>query len=171
MVKKLCIAAMLIGIFSGNIPAQSNTKVALTDFKSIAGNWYGSLTYLDYSSGKPYSMPANVLVTLLEKENKVVFVSTYPDEPKANSTDTTIITGDGTMIDKETVKSVTRQNDGTVIITEHSGTDGNDDKPAIIRHTYSLNNKIFSIKKEVKFAGATDWIKRNEYNYSRGLKK
>ena len=144
-----------------------NNKISVADFKPVAGEWFGHLTYLDYSSGKPYTMPANVQITLLNKEHKLLFASSYPDEPKANSTDTTIISADGAMIDEEVVKSVKKLNDNTEIITEYKATDGNDNKPAIIRHTYTLSNKRFSIKKEVKFEGTTEWIKRNEYNYSR----
>jgi hypothetical protein len=35
--------------------AQTNFKTLLKDFQGISGNWKGSLTYLDYSTGKPYA--------------------------------------------------------------------------------------------------------------------
>ena len=40
--------------------AQKSSKVTVADLKPLTGKWQGSLTYLDYSSGKPFTMPANV---------------------------------------------------------------------------------------------------------------
>jgi hypothetical protein len=53
------------------------------------------------------------------------------------------------------------------MITEVDGNDGNDNKKAVIRHTYLLKSNAFSIIKEVKFEGTDKWIKRNEYQLNR----
>ena len=42
--------------------AQSNLKTTVKDLEKLSGSWQGSLTYLDYSSGKPYTMPADIEV-------------------------------------------------------------------------------------------------------------
>jgi hypothetical protein len=47
--------------------------------------------------------------------------------------------------------------------TEVDGNDGNDNKKAVLRHTYELKSNTFSVTKEVKFEGSEKWIKRNEY--------
>ena len=44
-------------------------------------------------------------------------------------------------------------NGGFTFITEIDGEDGNDNKKAILRHTYQLNSKFFSVRKDVKFVG------------------
>ena len=49
------------------------------------------------------------------------------------------------------------------MITEVGGNDGNDNKKAILRHTYILKSNTYSIIKDVKFEGTDKWIKRNEY--------
>ena len=51
--------------------------------------------------------------------------------------------------------------------TEVDGNDGNDNKKAVLRHTYLLKSNTFSIIKEVKFEGTDKWIKRNEYLLNR----
>ncbi|MEO5942700.1 MAG: hypothetical protein ABIP30_15405 [Ferruginibacter sp.] len=35
-------------------------KTSVRDFDKLVGSWEGSLTYLDYSSGKPYTMSADI---------------------------------------------------------------------------------------------------------------
>ena len=53
--------------------AQISFKTIQKDFYKLSGTWEGSLTYLDYSSGKPYTMPANVEIKRIGKTNKFVF--------------------------------------------------------------------------------------------------
>jgi hypothetical protein len=55
------------------------------------------------------------------------------------------------------------------MITEIDGNDGNDNKKAILRHTYIFNSNTYSIIKDVKFEGTDKWIKRNEYLLNQSL--
>ena len=154
-----------ITIFAGS--AQTTSTISSKDLKVIKGSWYGSLTYLDYSSNKPYTMPADVYVSQAGK-NTFILSHTYPDEPKANSADTIIISGNGKMINEEPVKSIRKPDNGNKeIVTEYLSVDGNDNKPAIIRHTYTVGKSFFSVRKEVQFTGQNEWLKRNEYRYTR----
>lgn len=165
---KLYLIATLTFLISTICIAQSNFKTIPKDFKNLAGSWQGSLTYLDYSSGKPYTMPANIDVKRINKTNNIAFSNIYPNEPSANSIDTIAITRDGKYINKESVKSKRKLADGNIeIITEESGTDGNDNKPAILRHTYTLGTTTYKKRKDVQFIGETRWINRNEYSYTR----
>ena len=51
----------LIHLIMSNGIAQSNKPILRPhDLKSLVGTWSGQLTYLDYTSGKPFNMPANV---------------------------------------------------------------------------------------------------------------
>lgn len=157
-----------LAIFSAGFSAQSNSKRLLKDIQKVSGSWKGSLTYLDYSSGKPYSMPAEVIIYRIEKTNKFLFSNIYPNEKNANSTDTIIVSSDGKYIDNELVKSRRKLNNGDIeIITENIGKDGNDNKPATIKHTYIFGNKVLKKRKDVQFTGDTKWINRHEYSYSR----
>lgn len=130
--------------------------------------WKGTLTYLDYTSGKPYSMPANVEVRLIENSNSFILNDTYPDEPQANSSDTLQISADGRMVDNETVQlNRLLKNGEREIITQTKGIDGNQRKPATIQHIYTIGKVHFSIKKLVKFDTDTAFFLRHEYAYTR----
>lgn len=148
--------------------AQNNFNPIPKDFNRLVGSWQGSLTYLDYSSGKPYTMAAVIEIKKVIKTNQFVFSNIYPNELSANSIDTIVISTDGKYIDKETVKSRRKLANGDIeIITEESGKDGNDNKPAIFRHTYSFGTTTYSNKKDVQFIGNTKWINRHIYSYSK----
>ncbi|RYG06800.1 MAG: hypothetical protein EOO07_28575 [Chitinophagaceae bacterium] len=136
--------------------------------KPLIGEWHGSLTYLDYSSGKPYTMPANIQIRLSNNAKDLIIANIYPNEPKANSVDTLKISGNGKMINRETITSVYNLKSGSKqIITEYNGKDGNDNKPAVIRHTYTFDKNRYSNQKDVQFDGEKTWIKRHEYSYTK----
>lgn len=137
----LPIVLLLCLMNSSLLKAQNGTTLSAKDFNLFPGKWQGTLTYLDYSSNTSYAMPANVEIRQIKKSKQYIFYNTYPDEPKANSADTVIISADGKMIDKEIVKTIVNTDNGnTEITTELSATDGNDNKPALIRHTYIAGN-------------------------------
>ena len=73
--------------------------------KQLLGDWKGRLTYLDYQSNKPYTMPADLIVTQLPNGYQLVFSNIYPNEPKANNHDTLTLREGGKMIDNEVVMS------------------------------------------------------------------
>jgi hypothetical protein len=142
-------------------------SLQIEDLSSSVGHWKGKLTYLDYSSGKPYSMSANIKISLTEDRNGFIMGYEYPDEPHANSKDTTYIVNK--LFGKDKIVEFKKAADGGfTLVTEIAGEDGNDYKKAILRHTYLLNNNTFSVVKDVKFEGADKWIKRNEYLLNRG---
>ncbi len=143
-------------------------KCSLQDFNALIGSWKGSLTYLDYSSGKPYTMRADLEVSAIQGSGNLLFANLYPNEPKANSADTFRISPDGKFIDQERVISRKKSKDGSLeIITQTTGVDGNDHQEAIIKHVYNISPSYFSIRKEVRFNNEKDFIKRHEYAYSK----
>ena len=96
------------------------------------------MTYLDYSTGKPYTMPANLDIKRLGKTNKFLFANSYPNEKSANSIDTLSVSKDGKYINKEFIKSRSKLPNGDLeIITEEKEKNGNDNKPATFKHTYT----------------------------------
>jgi len=147
---------------------RAQLKVSQKDLKTLIGDWQGSLTYLDYSSGKPYTMPANIRVKASTNAKDLIISNIYPKEPKANSVDTMKISDNGTMINREAVTSISNLKNGSrQITTEYKGKDGNDDKSATIRHTYTFDKKNYSIRKDVQFEGEKTWLKRHEYSYAK----
>ena len=148
--------------------AQNIFKIIQKDFEKLSGTWQGSLTYLDYSSGKPYTMPADIEIKRFDKTNKFIFSNIYPDELSANSMDTLSVSTDGKYIANELVKSRRKLRNGDIeIITEDFGKDGNENKPATFRHTYIFGATTYKNRKDVRFTGETKWINRHEYSYKK----
>jgi len=142
--------------------------VSVKDFKPAFGKWKGTLTYIDYTSGKPYSMPCKITVIADQLSNrKVILNIEYPNEPQANGKDTVVISADGKMIGDDLVISNEKVKGVTKIIAERTGEDGNDHRKALLRHTFTFSRKSFSKRKEVRFEGEDKWILRNEYKMSR----
>lgn len=158
--------ALLLSLFAMILQVNAQTRLTSKDLESMIGNWKGTLTYKDYSSGKETAIRSNLSISS-PKPNNFSFAATYPDEPKANSTDMVVLSADGRMLDGERVLNVMRLTDGLKIVTESRGPDGNDNKMASFRHTYQWFDDSFMIKKEVRFDGTKEWILRNESNYLR----
>lgn len=156
---------LLVLVSSSPLPAQ---RVKPADLHTLLGKWKGSLTYLDYKSGKPYTMPADLEVVAVDRKTQWEFSNIYPDEPEANDKDTLRLTDRGRMFDGESIKSKQRLPNGDlVLVTEVTGTDGNDDQAALIRHTYTIGKLVYEVKKEVRFVGTEQWVLRHTYRYSR----
>ncbi|MCM5530352.1 hypothetical protein [Parasegetibacter sp. NRK P23] len=161
----MAVLAILIAA-TGN--AQTNFKTLIKTFEGITGNWQGSLTYLDYSTGKPYTMPADMSFKRINNTNRFLLYNIYPNEKSANSIDTITISTNGDYIGNEQVKSRRKLSNGDIeIITEERGKDGNDNKDATFRHTYIIGKQTCRIRKDVLFEGAKEWINRHEYVYKR----
>ena len=144
----------------------SEAKIVPTDLKTVLGDWKGTLTYLDYSSGKPYAMPANLTVEEGRNEEELGLGYIDPNEPKANNSEKIKISEDGSQLNKKRIQSKQRLANGKIqIITEYEGKDNK--KKALIRNIYILAAKEFVIRKEVQFETSDKWILRNEYKYSR----
>ena len=146
----------------------SQAKITPDDLKISIGSWEGTITYLDYQTNEPYTMPTNLVVRQGKNENILVLNYRYPKEPKANSSDKIKIGKNGFLLNKNKIKSREELEDGTIQIqTEHMGKD--DKRKALIRYTYSMSSTTFVIQKEVQFNKEEEWIKRNEFNFSKQI--
>ena len=129
----------------------------------------GKLIYMDYITGKPLTILANIRISLTDDKKGYVAGYEYPKEPHANSKDTTYVVDQ--LFGKDRIVAFKKDSTGGFnFITEIDGEDGNDHKKAILRHTYQLISNTYSIKKEVKFEGSDIWVKRNEYLLNRAGK-
>ncbi len=153
---------LLTILFAVSISFCFGQSFQVKDLSKSIGFWEGKLTYLDYSSGKPYSMVANITLSLTQDQKGFIMSYEYPKEPHANVKDTTYVTGN--LFGKDRIVAFNQEQNGDFqLITDVDGEDGNDNKKAVLRHTYLLKEEQFSIVKEVKFVGTDRWIKRNEY--------
>lgn len=134
------------------------------DLSTIIGEWKGSLTYIDYKTNKPFTMPADMLIENGRNNYEFKLYIEYPKERNANSTDNIKISKDGTKINKADIISIEKLSDEEIkIITQNQGKDNKE--KAEIRMIYILGNTKLIIRKEVKFENTEDWLLRNEYNF------
>jgi len=159
-------------LFSYQVVAQQSNSlitkntVGPEDIEIIIGDWTGSLTYVDYSSNEPYTMPADVTVRQGKNKNKFTLNFKYPNEPNANSKGQISISKKGDKINTEIVVSKRKlSNEQLEIITEYNGKDNK--KKALISNKYILSTKQFVIRKEVRFENSNEWVMRNEYRFKR----
>ncbi|NNM15901.1 MAG: hypothetical protein HKO56_04510 [Bacteroidia bacterium] len=159
---------VLLLLFSQTNYAYAQNSITPSDLKVLQGDWTGSLTYIDYRSNKPYTMPADLVVKQGNNENQLSLHNSYPNEPKANNKEKIKISKEGDYLNKKPIKSIDRSTEGQIqITTEYTGKDNNQE--ALIRNVYILGENQFIIKKEVKFDNSDKWLKRNEFNYKRKL--
>lgn len=144
----------------------SQSIVTTDDLKTLLGEWTGTLTYIDYSSNKPFTMPANLIVKQGKNNHQLLLNINYPKEPNANSKDKIKISKDGTQLNKLDIISKQDLANGQIqITTQYTGKDNG--KKALIKNIYIIGTSDFIIRKEVKFENSEDWLMRNEYKYSR----
>lgn len=167
MKKTQIIILILLG-FIINVSAQRRPlQFQITNLSSSVGHWTGVLTYLDYSSSNSYTIPADIDISYTSTKSGYIRVYTYPNEPKANSTDTTYTKESGKYFGREKVISFVKNNSRDfTLITEFDDVDGNDKKEATIRHKYQLEGNSFIIRMDVKFKGTANWINRHEYRFT-----
>lgn len=155
---------------NSEIAADSQSGVIrTTDFDALVGEtWRGTLTYLDYSSKKLTTIRSTMRVTPAEN-GAWTFAVGYDDEPHADGASTLRITDSGTRIQiddtAERVVSRTNTPTGFQFVTEQQGAD--DERPATIRKTYTRAADTFSIRKDVRLDGTTEFFNRHVYEWKR----
>ncbi len=152
-------------IAASSISAQS-PSISTEDLGPLAGGiWTGTLTYVDYGSGKRTSIKCNLKVSSAEAGTWVAEYI-YPDEPKANSTSRIQVSNEGREFAGQRLVEKVRDKDGVLrFVTETEDTDNN--KRALFRFTYVLSAKQFSIRKDVKVVGTAEFFERNTYSWTR----
>ena len=161
MKTKLFYVLLLISLYG-----TAQTKISSDELNSLMGEWTGSLTYMDYSTNEPFSMPANVTVKPGKNDNQILLFYEYPNEPQANSKGKVTVSKEGSAINgNPLVSSENLENGDTQFTTESSGKDNNE--KALIRNIYVIGEKRFIIRKEVKFDSSDEWLQRNEFKFER----
>ncbi len=160
----LIIIFLVISAFSFT---SDEPVITSDDLNILTGKkWSGKLTYLDYKSNKEVSIPAELTVEKTDDQDVFIFINEYPEEPKANASETIRIDDNGKTFSNETVTEKISDESGYLkLVTEREGMD--DEKPALIRHTYFISIKKFVIKKEVKFSDGVNFITRHSYEFER----
>lgn len=134
-------------------------------FKQVVGSWEGSLTYLDYSTNKPFTIPANIEIEQVA-ERTFTLLNSFPEETNVVWVDTFQFNTENLFLNTANIIETKIIGNTFNFITEEAGFDGNDNAPAIIRHFYTVCADSFSSRKEVKFIDSDKWVIRHTYNYS-----
>ena len=165
---KTFVLALLIGSQIVGLVSTKEANITRDDLQVLTGvQWSGTLTYLDYRSNKKVSIPSDLIVRPNGEDKwSWVFEYRYPDEPKANDEEIVRLSEDGKTINGEVVLERTSLPDSKVrFVTEKKAEDNN--RRAVMRFTYSLSAKSFSIKKEVRYEDENQFFERNEYSWKR----
>lgn len=148
--------------------AQQSSSVSIRELSVLVGSWKGTLNYGGTIIRKPYTTTAELVVKQIGSSNKFELLHVYTKDPNDNTRDTISISDNGTALNRATIKSKRTTSDGNMeIITEVPGFDHDNDKAAIVRHTYTIGKQNYKFKKEVQLEGLSDWLERQEFNYAR----
>jgi hypothetical protein len=157
----IVIAFSLIAFNNTN----AQVSISLEDFKILNNtSWEGTLTYLDYQSGKLTPVSTTMQITITDKviEQNIQYTWEHNKNVKAK----TKIRKKGTYLGKQKVISKTIKADGSMqLITSAEGTDNN--KNATLYYTYEFNNDTYKVMKEVQFEGSENRFMRNTYDYKK----
>lgn len=163
------IFGLLLAVLAFAVAASAQTaSISARDLKPLEGRqWTGTLTYLDYTSGKKTTIKSNIVVTHSNSDAlSWTFEMYYPLEPAADGKDDVSLSLDGRTFNGEAVIESSKLPGGILrVVTTAPGRDDNRD--ATIRHTYLIGKRTFSIRKEVKFDGTDGFIERNIYDWER----
>lgn len=127
-------------------------------------DWKGTLTYLDYQSGKKVGIPCNMKISQI-KSNSYQVEYLYPDEPQANGKSKVNIGEDGQLFEGRRVIESGQKGDYFMIRTVSAGKD--DNKKVVLFYTYTFNERELRIKKEFQSLGSNELKFRNEYAFTR----
>ena len=164
---KTIMALLLAILVMGGSSREEGPVVRSADLMILTGaRWSGSLTYLDYRSNRKVTIPSTLQVGRDPKDqNSFIFDYQYPDEPQAASREVVVIGSSGGTLTGERVVARRDQAGGLVLVTEKAGMDNQ--RPALIRHTYQISPASFSIRKEVRYGAEEEFLQRNEYRWQR----
>ena len=145
-----------------NLYAQET--IATNDFAILDNtSWTGTLTYIDYQSGKPTDIATTMQIKISDMtiEQNIQYVW----EPNKNVKSRTKIKKDGSVLgNQKVISKILKEDDTMQIITTLKGKD--DGKKAILYYTYEFNSNSYKVTKEVQFNDSGERFMRNCYSYS-----
>ncbi|MFM9911289.1 MAG: DoxX family protein [Chitinophagaceae bacterium] len=161
----------MILLMSTSLIAQTPPIIQANELINLQGNWIGTLTYLDYGSGKETVIACNIFghpKKTSKKNNTWVLDFSYPKEKGQEHVDEYRINKDGKTINKLKLLEKSLLPDGTLkIVLEEKGKDGNDQKPATFQRILLIGAQKLSIIKMVRFDDSKEFFKRHEFSFSR----
>ncbi|GAB3824254.1 DoxX family protein [Hymenobacter jeollabukensis] len=153
-------------------PPADTPAVRLADFRPLLRyDWQGTLTYLDYQSQRPVTLVTR-LNGMQAGAGELVLDYQYqePEGGLVKGFERLRLRpdGHGLVWDELPMRlhQRTARPDSTLqLVLVGEGRD--DNRPATIRRTVLIGARRCRIRKEVRFAGQTDFLQRNEYQFTR----
>lgn len=144
--------------------AQETVNLSLSDFKILNNtSWKGTLTYLDYSSGKSETIETTLQIKI--ENNKIKSSIQYTYEPNKNYNSSVKLRKKGIYYGNEKVIKNTIKNGTRIIITTYNGKDNG--KKATFYNIHKFNKNDYSITKEVQLKNDTKRFTRNTYTFKK----
>ncbi len=141
--------------------AEAAVTISMDDLRLLIGDdWEGALTYLNYGSDKRSTIPVKMIV-MSPDGDRLPFAIKYPGEEDKNVDGGLELSGDGSQFDNARIIERRDTPEGFTFTTQTRGQD--DNRPADIRIVYEVSERLFKMRKLVKFDDAEDYIERNEY--------
>lgn len=167
MIFSIRVAVTILACIISITAFSQHTPVLLpADLQAANGKWSGILTYLDYSSNKPVSIPATLLISGKDS-SCFVWEYDYPKEPGHGSKTEYCIRNGGQYFNERKLVQKTKEEGGLTIVLEEAGTDGNDAKPVVFQHIISMSANQLILTKMIKREGEAVFTRRNQYVFSR----
>ena len=155
----------LIGVIALLSFTHQNPTIKASELKPWLGNWKGTLSYKDFTSGNVVTINASIKLGPIVDHNKIAVAEKYPEEPTRGGIDTLRFSDDGNYISDIKLVSKKKTGDNFQFVLETEGEDAG--QKAEIRITYSFSKSRFTRKKEVRHRGETDYFLRNDYKLVR----
>ncbi len=169
---KKIFLALVFSLFFTNLYAQENNVFTPQDaLNSLQGEWQGALKYKDYQNGDIVTLPMKRNIKILEDKSTIFETDIYDDGPQKivyiygiiafNNKNNTIQTSNyrknrNFSNDYLSIVSLKEINEKTplgknnwVLIMQTEAKDN--DKPAILRYIWQMEDGKFTSKKEVQF--------------------
>lgn len=179
------ITPLLLCIIATPVFAQPSPVDVAAARATLAGNWEGSLEYLDYSANKWFGIPVKTVVEDQGDGVTMIRKSDFDDGPKVGNVRITsvelfdpaagtITTGTFRKARPVEVFTYTVRMEGSAtdathwtMVEESLGKD--DDRPAILRLTTTRDGNKIETVKQVDFQDDTisEWITRNRTRLTR----
>jgi hypothetical protein len=164
--KTFGLLSLIMSLMMTNWALAEEPVASMDDLRVLTGeSWSGSLTYLDYGSGRRVSIPVDVKIDAPGRST-LKYAIRYPGEEEHNARERLKISGKGRKINGEPITRREQAADGTITLTTIA--EGKDDnRKADIQMVYVIAPNQFRILKNVRFSAEEGFFNRNEFNFER----
>jgi len=168
-----CAVLILFIISLNSIYGQKAEKLTLDDLSFLVGEWNGYLEQLEYEDDSTViKLPSELDFERKKEKYEYVFSYTQPNGNKIyNIKNTLVVKKNKLLINNEEwkIKIFTRENDSISFHASLQVKENDGDKPAVIVYNLTLENKLLTMRKMVKYKGEDEFFVRSSYVMSKNI--